>query len=80
MTSSNPAAWTFFKISVIRAELPRRVVDNYRTPHTEKLHVVERWKLVNDGKTLEVTVEVEDPDTFNARWQAAQRYRPCRKR
>ena len=21
-------------------------VDNYRTPHTEKLHVVERWKLV----------------------------------
>src|SRR5437879_12726252 len=42
-------------------------VDNYRTPHTEKLHVVERWKLVDD-KTLEVTLTVDDPDTF---------YEPC---
>jgi hypothetical protein len=30
-------------------------VDNYRTPHTEKLHVVERWKMIDDGKMLEVT-------------------------
>jgi hypothetical protein len=57
----------------------KTVVDNYRTPHTEKLHVVERWKLVNDGKTLEVNVKVEDPDTFNAPWQAVQRYRPVQK-
>jgi hypothetical protein len=40
-------------------------VDAYRTPHTEKLHVVERFKLSADGKTLEVLVKVEDPDTFN---------------
>jgi hypothetical protein len=26
-------------------------VDNYRTPHTEKLHVVERWTLLDGGKT-----------------------------
>src|SRR5712672_3522097 len=25
-------------------------VDNYRTPHTEKLHVIERWKIAGDGK------------------------------
>src|SRR5215471_5096735 len=25
-------------------------VDNYRTPHSEKLHVVERYKLIDDGK------------------------------
>src|SRR5262245_32665523 len=39
-------------------------VDNYRTPHTEKLHVVERWGLIDGGKMLEVNVRIEDPDTF----------------
>ena len=43
----------------------KTVVDGYRTPHTEKLHVTERWSLIND-KTLEVKITVEDPDTFNA--------------
>jgi hypothetical protein len=54
-------------------------VDNYRTPHTEKLHVVERWKLIND-KTLEVTLTVDDPDTFNQPWTAVHRYRRIQRR
>ena len=49
-------------------------LDNYRTPHTEKLHVEERWKLVDD-KTLEVTLTVGDPDTFYQPWTAVHRYR-----
>jgi hypothetical protein len=49
-------------------------VDNYRTPHTEKLHVVERWTLLDGGKTLEANVRVEDPDTFNEPWPGIQRY------
>src|SRR5438034_88556 len=49
-------------------------VDNYRTPHTEKLHVVERWKLKDDA-TLEVTFKVDDPDTFNEPWTATYRFR-----
>jgi len=40
-------------------------VDNYRTPHTEKLHVVERYRLVDGGNILEANISVEDPDTFN---------------
>ena len=32
----------------------RLPVDVYRTPHTERLHVVERWKVVDDGKMMEV--------------------------
>src|ERR1700758_3885795 len=28
----------------------RTFVDLYRTPHTDKLHVVERWKMGEDGK------------------------------
>jgi len=50
-------------------------VDNYRTPHTEKLHVVERWKLIDGGNMIEVSIRVEDPETFNEPWSAIQRYR-----
>ena len=53
----------------------KTVVDNFRTPHTEKLHVVERWKLIEDGKTLEVTFTVDDPDTYEKPWSAKQRFR-----
>jgi len=50
-------------------------VDNYRTPHTEKLHVVERWRLVNDRQALEATVTVDDPDTYYEPWSGVRRYR-----
>ena len=50
-------------------------VDNYRTPHTEKLHVTERWKLIDDGKTLEVAMTIDDPGTYNQPWQAIRRFR-----
>ncbi len=50
-------------------------IDNYRTPHTAKLHVVERYKLIDDGKTLQVTFRVEDPDTFYQQWSAIGKLR-----
>jgi hypothetical protein len=53
----------------------RTFLDNYRTPHTEKLHVVERYRLTNDGQVLEAQIRVEDPDTFNQPWSGIQRYR-----
>ena len=49
-------------------------VDNFRTPHTEKLHVVERFKLVDGGKAMEVNITFDDPDAFNAPWSVMQRY------
>lgn len=52
----------------------KAVIDNYQTPHTEVLHVVERYHLVNDGKTLEVNLTVEDSGAFNAPWKAVQHY------
>jgi hypothetical protein len=55
-------------------------IDNYRTPHTEKLHVVERWKMIDDGKMLEVDIKVDDPDTFNEPWSTIQRYRRAQPR
>jgi hypothetical protein len=39
-------------------------VDNFRTPHSEKLHVVERLRLVEDGKFLEAEVVIDDPAVF----------------
>jgi hypothetical protein len=50
-------------------------VDNYRTPHTEKLHVVERWRMVEDRKFLEATFTVDDPDTYYEPWSGMRRYR-----
>src|SRR5258708_9996482 len=50
-------------------------VDNYRTPHTEKLHVIERWKIIDEGKNLEVAITIDDPDTYNRPWQALRRFR-----
>ena len=40
-------------------------IDNFRTPHTDKEHVVERFTISPDGKSLTALVTVEDPDTFN---------------
>ncbi len=50
-------------------------VDNYFTPHTEQLHVIERYRMVEDGKTLQVELKVEDPGAFTTPWTALQRYR-----
>jgi hypothetical protein len=50
-------------------------IDNYFTPHTEQLHVVERYRMIEDGKTLEVNLHVEDPGAFTTPWNAIQRYR-----
>ena len=50
-------------------------VDNYQTPHTDQLHVVERFRMIEEGKTLEVNVHVEDPGAFTMPWNAMQRYR-----
>jgi hypothetical protein len=53
---------------------PKAVIDNYHTPHTDQLHVVERYHVINGGKQLETNLLVDDPGTFNAPWQAVQHY------
>jgi hypothetical protein len=49
-------------------------VDNYRTPHTEQLHVVERFQMIDGGKNMVINIHVEDPGAFNMPWNAVQRY------
>jgi hypothetical protein len=49
-------------------------IDNFRTPFTEKLHVVERFTIEPDGKFLSAIVTVTDPNTFNAPLTMKQRW------
>ena len=39
-------------------------VDNFRTPHSEKLHMVERLRLVEGGGFLEAEILMDDPAVF----------------
>jgi hypothetical protein len=50
-------------------------INNFRTPHTEKEHVVERLELSADGKFLEASVVVDDPDALNEPLHLFQRWR-----
>ena len=49
-------------------------VDVFGTPHTEQLHVVERYRVVNGGKTLRVDFIVEDPGAFTGTWSSYAEY------
>jgi hypothetical protein len=55
-------------------EHPYSFVDNYRTPHTKDLHVVEHWKLADGGNALEAMVTVDDPGAFKAPWSGVARW------
>jgi hypothetical protein len=44
-------------------------IDRFRTPHTKQLHVVERYRLNNGGKNIEITFTVEDPGAFTTTWK-----------
>jgi hypothetical protein len=53
----------------------RTMLDNYRTPHTDKLHIVERIRMMNNGNQLEISIYVEDPAAFTMPWSAVRRFR-----
>jgi hypothetical protein len=52
----------------------KATVDNYQTPHTDALHVIERFHIIDGGKQLEVNLTVEDPGAFTTPWSAMQLY------
>jgi hypothetical protein len=53
----------------------RTWVDGFGTPHSKQLHVVERYRLTDNGNVLEANLHIEDPGAFTAPWNAAQRFR-----
>jgi hypothetical protein len=53
---------------------PAAMVDAYGTPVSDALHVVERYRVLNDGAALEVEVSVEDPNIFRTPWSMTVGY------
>jgi hypothetical protein len=49
-------------------------VDRYGTPHSAELHLMERYKVLSDGKTLEGTLTYSDPKAFTTTWSAVVKY------
>jgi hypothetical protein len=62
-------------VDTIGLQVHNSFLDWFRTPHSEKLHVIERFKLSADGGTLEALVEVDDPDTLNEPLYMTRRWR-----
>jgi hypothetical protein len=61
-------------------------IDRFGTPHTQAMHVVERYRVADDRRSLRVDFTVDDPGTFTMTWHAAVIYsrgtpypgeRPC---
>jgi hypothetical protein len=53
----------------------RTFVDNYRTPHSDKLHVVERYRMLEGGKMMEADITMEDPAVFLEPLHVTHRWR-----
>ena len=64
-----------FVVDTIGLSAKNSYIDSFRTPHTEKLHVVERFTLSPDRRSITAIVTVEDPDTFNGPLTLKQTWR-----
>jgi hypothetical protein len=53
---------------------PRGDLDRFDTPHSEQLHVIERYGLSEDKNTIFVDFVVEDPLNFTSPWSASSDY------
>jgi hypothetical protein len=49
--------------------------DRFGTPHSDQIHVVERYRLADDRQTLEVLFTVDDPVYFTTPWSGRADYR-----
>jgi hypothetical protein len=50
------------------------MLDNAGLPHSESLHLTERYSLSQDGKHLHLGLTIEDPKTFTKAWNAQADY------
>lgn len=49
-------------------------IDEEGIVHSDKLHVVERFRKINGGTQLEDLITIEDPETFTAPWTTRRVY------
>jgi hypothetical protein len=53
----------------------RTTSDWFGTPHSDKIHVVERYRIIDDGARMEVRFTVSDPGAFTQPWHSVVHYR-----
>lgn len=53
----------------------RTLLDDAGMPHSDALHVIERYRLMNEGRTLQLALTIDDPKTFSKSWEARLRFR-----
>jgi hypothetical protein len=51
------------------------LLDDSGLPHSEDLHLTERYQLAKDGKTLHARFTIDDPKTFTRPWEARAEYK-----
>jgi hypothetical protein len=54
---------------------PLTLIDEAGTPHSDVLHVIERFRKIDNGATLENILTVDDPKAFTKPWRARFLYR-----
>jgi hypothetical protein len=54
-----------FVVDTIGLSTRNSYIDNWRTPHSEQLHVVEKFTLSADKRTLQALVKVDDAEAFS---------------
>ena len=52
----------------------KSLVDRFGTPHSSELHLIERYRVLPDGKTLQATLTYDDPKAFTTKWSAVVNY------
>ncbi|MGC3982403.1 MAG: hypothetical protein QM808_14230 [Steroidobacteraceae bacterium] len=50
------------------------LLDAAGMPHSDELHITQRYTLKNAGKTLEQRIRFEDPKTFSKAWETVVSY------
>jgi hypothetical protein len=50
------------------------LLDDAGLPHSEALHLTERYRLSKDGKRIDVQFTIADPQTFTRPWNAKAEY------
>lgn len=69
------AKWQGNELVVDVASLNDQTLLDDALPHSEALHVVERYHLADGGRTLSVEYTIEDPMTFSTPWTTTVKFK-----
>ena len=56
------------------AQNDKTQVDRFGTPHSDQIHVIERYKISADGRGMDVQFTVTDPGAYTMPWSGLTRF------